>query len=114
MELRTEVLTAFSRGKTGRRTQMVYENVDHTIGQRGVIKRAAEEFSRRYSQFLHSTEDWSAYYDNDGLGVHVGIRSIRACQLLTSLEKSIFRGFHAGRFEFENGMVWARFGYSHF
>lgn len=91
---------------------MPHATVNHIAGQRGVIKRAAEEFSRRSSQFLHSAEDWSAYYDRDGLGVHLGIRSIRACQLLKSLEKSIFRGFCADRFEFENGMVWARFGYS--
>ena len=93
---------------------MPYVRVDNITGKRGVIKRAAEEFSRRSSQFLDSTEDWSAYYDSDGLGLHVGIRSIRACQLLISLENSIFRGFRAGRFEFDNGMVWTRFGYSYF
>jgi hypothetical protein len=94
--------------------KMAYMTVDPIEGQRGVIRRAAEEFSRRASEFLDPTEDWNGYFDNDGLGVHIGIQSIRARKLLASLEKSIFRGFQAHRFEHENGMVWARFGYSDF
>lgn len=93
---------------------MAYMTVDPIEGKRGVIRRATEDFSRRTSEFLDSTEEWNGYFDNDGLGVHIGIRSIRARELLISLEKSIFRGFQAHRFEDENGMVWARFGYADF
>ena len=93
---------------------MAYMTVDPVEGQRGVVKRAVEEFSRRSDEYLDSTEEWNGYFDNDGLGVHIGIRSIRARQLLTSLEKSVFRGFQAHRFEYEDGVVWARFGYANF
>lgn len=93
---------------------MAYMAVDPIEEQRGVIRRAAEDLSRRAYDFLDSTEDCKFYFDHDGLGVHVGIRSIRARHLLTSFEKSIFRGFQAHRFEYENGMVWARFGFSDF
>ena len=93
---------------------MAYMPVNPIEEKRGVIRRATEDFSRRTSEFLGSTEGWNGYFDNDGLGVHIGIRSIRARQLLISFEKSVFRGFQAHRFEYEAGMVWARFGYSDF
>lgn len=90
---------------------MAYMAVDPIEGQRGVIRRAAEDLSRRAYDFLDSTEECKFYFDQNDLGVHVGIRSIRARDLLTSFEKSIFRGFQAHEFQHENGMVWARFGY---
>ena len=93
---------------------MAYMPVNPIEEKRGVIRRATEDFSRRTSEFLGSTEGWNGYFDNDGLGVHIGIRSIRARQLLISFEKSVFRGFQAHRFEYEDGMVWARFGYADF
>jgi hypothetical protein len=93
---------------------MAYMTVDPIEDQRGVVRRATKEFSRQAKQILDPTEDWNGFFDNDGLGVHIGIRSIRARQLLTSLEDSIFRGFQAHRFEYKDGMVWARFGYSDF
>jgi len=93
---------------------MAYMTVDPVEEKRGVLKRATEDFSRRTSEFLDSTEEWTGYFDKDGLGVHIVIRSIRARQLLTSFEKSAFRGFQAHRFEYEDGMVWARFGYADF
>lgn len=92
---------------------MAYVKYDHVEGWRGVIKRAAEEFSRRaYVDFLDRTEDCLFYFDPNGLGVHVGLKSIRARALLTSFEKSVFKGFQAHEFWYaDDGMVWARFGY---
>ena len=93
---------------------MAYMTVDPIEGQRGVIRRAAEELSRRAGDFLDPSEDCRYFFEQNLLALRVGIRSIRARQLLTSFEKSIFRGFQAHRFEYKNGMVWARFGFSDF
>lgn len=92
---------------------MAYMGVDPIEGWRGVIRRAAEEFSRRaFLDFLDQTEECLFYFDPNRLGVHVGIRSIRARALLTSFEKSAFKGFQAHEFRYaDDGMVWARFGY---
>jgi hypothetical protein len=92
---------------------MAYAPDDHVAGWRGVIRRRAEEFSRRaYVDFLDRTEDCLFYFDPNRLGLHIGIRSIRARELLKSLENSVFKGFVAHEFRnADDGMVWARFGY---
>jgi hypothetical protein len=90
---------------------MIRVPYDKKEGHRGVIRRAAQELSRRATEFLDWTEECVFYFDADGLGLRVGIRSIRARQIFEALQRSIFRGFEPHAFRYEDGMVWARFGY---
>ncbi len=85
---------------------------DQNVGRRGVIRRAVQEFMRRSGEFLDQTERYAVMFDADGLGVHIGIRSIRARQVLQSLPDSVFRCFQPHAFWYgDDGVVWARFGY---
>jgi hypothetical protein len=90
---------------------MAYMPYDHNEGQRGVIKRAAQELLRRANEFLDWTEECVFRFEPDGLGLRVGIRSIRARQIFELLHRSVFRGFEPHAFHYEGGRVWARFGY---
>ncbi len=90
---------------------MVYVPFNQQVDRRAVIRRAAQELSRRATEFLDWTEEHAIWFDADGLGLWVGVRSIRARQILESLRRSVFRGFESHAFHYEGGMVWARFGY---
>ena len=91
---------------------MSYIPVDPREEQRGVLRRAAVEFMRRSGEFLDQTAQYGISFDADELGVRIGVRSIRALQVLEALPQSVFRGFQPHGFWYgDDGFVWARFGY---
>jgi len=91
---------------------MSYMPYDHKDGQRGVIKRAVQEFIRRSREFLDQTERYAVVFEEEGLGIYIDIRSIRARQVLESLPKSVFRGFQPHALQYaDDRVVWMRFGY---
>jgi len=85
---------------------------DSTWGRRGIICRVAQESCRRANEFFDWTEECVFRFEPDGSGVWIGIRSLRARQLLETLHRSVFRGFEPHWFQNEDGVLWARFGYS--
>ena len=77
------------------------------------IRECVDRLNRRVTDIFDSTEDVRYQIDPNGQGVRVGIRSIRARQMLeVVLPAAVFRGFVAHDVDYEdNGMVWARFGF---
>ncbi len=80
---------------------------------RGVIRRAVEEFCRRAPEFCDDTEEVVYTLDPDGLGVWIGVKSLRAIDRFDVIHRNLFQGFAPeGRWTDDGGMEWRHFGYS--
>lgn len=90
---------------------MAYAGVNDVEMRQGVLYRAALELSQRADEFVDWTEGCWFYFDEDRLGVRVGIQSIRARAVIEKIGREVFRNFVPHHFDYDNGVVWARFGY---
>jgi len=90
---------------------VIYIPYDPIADRRGVIRRLAQQLSQRTHEFFDRTEEALLYFDADGLGLWVGIRSIRARQLFESLHRSVCRNFVPHAYRVNDGVAWMRFGF---
>jgi hypothetical protein len=91
---------------------MAYIPYDESASRRGVIQRLARTLLARSNEVLDWTEDMVLFFEPSGLGIRVGIRSIRTRELFASLHNKLTPGFEPHNFRIENGREFARFGYS--
>lgn len=80
---------------------------------RGVMRRAIAEFCQRSPELFDRTEHCLFVPDVNGLGVWIGIDSIRTMDRFDVIHRSVFQGFAPeGRHTDGEGMEWRHFGYS--
>lgn len=91
---------------------MVHSTYDEFEIHRAIIRRLAATLSSRHREVLDSTEELALRFDSSGLGIRIGIRSIRARQLFKSLQQALCPSFEPHLIWYEDdGVVWARYGF---
>ena len=70
---------------------------------------AVREVERRSHEVLGFFEDNECRYDADGLGVWVGVRSLRPEQLLKQIKRLAFPDFSLPGMQMDEGRCWTWF-----
>ena len=85
-----------------------------TEEQRRELDRAIQEFERRSSELFQPSEERFCVPNENGLGVWVGVKSIRAKDRLEAIQRLVFRQFSAEARCIDSERVeWVHFGFFH-
>jgi hypothetical protein len=77
-----------------------------------VIQRKGKEFNARAVEFALPTEHCRFYFDPNGLGIWIGLKSRGAREVFDTIKKEIFPSFTPDISTDKDGTTWAHFYYS--
>jgi hypothetical protein len=80
--------------------------------QRRELSRAIKGFERRASELFQPSEERFCILNENGLGVWVGVKSVRALDRLETVQRLVFRQFSAeARYIDSERVEWVHFGF---
>jgi len=85
---------------------------DPRVQKRVSLARAAKKFEKDAGKIFEPEEEAQFAMEKSGLGLWIGVKSVRHNELFDHLARDYFKGFEKNRYS-ADARSWVRFGYEY-